>query len=143
MANEVARRLRKTMTSQEVKVWVHLRSWRKHGYHFRRQAPRQGYVVDFVCLKHKLVVEIDGGQHNFDAHKARDDRRDSALGREGLRVLRFWNSDVDRILAARWNRLIKLCERHPTRPPSAATLPLRGRDSSWTHRRTKHRHPAR
>ena len=95
MANEVARRLRKTMTSQEVKVWVHLRSWRKHGYHFRRQAPRQGYVVDFVCLKHKLVVEIDGGQHNFDAHKARDDRRDSALGREGLRVLRFWNSDVD------------------------------------------------
>ena len=76
MANEIARRLRKTMTSQEVKLWVHLRSWRRRGYHFRRQSPRSGYIVDFVCMKQKLIVEIDGGQHNFDAHAARDRSRD-------------------------------------------------------------------
>ena len=46
------------------------------GYHFRRQSPRSGYIVDFVCMKQKLIVEIDGGQHNFDAHAARDRSRD-------------------------------------------------------------------
>ena len=99
MANEIARKLRKSMTPQEVKIWVHLRSWRKRGYHFRGQAPRNNYIVDFVCLKRRLVVEIDGGQHNADAHAARDTWRDQSLGRSGLRVLRFWNSDVDRNLA--------------------------------------------
>jgi very-short-patch-repair endonuclease len=95
MANQIARRLRKTMTPQEVKMWVHLRSWRERGYHFRRQAPRKGFVVDFVCLKHRLVVEIDGGQHNFDSHQMRDQSRDDALERSGFRTLRFWNSEVD------------------------------------------------
>jgi very-short-patch-repair endonuclease len=99
MANEVARRLRKTMTPQEVKVWVHLRSWRQRGYHFRRQAPYSGYILDFLCQKHHLVVEIDGGQHNFDQHQARDRKRDATLEQSGFRVLRFWNSDVDRNLA--------------------------------------------
>jgi very-short-patch-repair endonuclease len=98
MANAVARRLRKTMTPQEVKVWVHLRSWRGRGYHFRRQSPRQGFIVDFVCMKHRLVVEIDGGQHNFDSHAARDNNRDDKFQRSGFRVLRFWNNDVDRNL---------------------------------------------
>ena len=56
MANQLARKLRKTLTSQEVKIWVHLRSWRNRGFHFRRQSPRDGYIVDFVCLKHRLVV---------------------------------------------------------------------------------------
>jgi very-short-patch-repair endonuclease len=99
MANQVARKLRKTLTPQEVKVWVYLRSWRARGFHFRRQAPRQGYIVDFVCLKHRLVVEIDGGQHNLDAGVARDARRDEKLEKSGFRVLRFWNSDVDCNLA--------------------------------------------
>src|SRR5215210_3874081 len=99
MANATARRLRKTMTPQEVKLWVHLRSWRARGFHFRRQAPRVGYIVDFACLKHRLVIEVDGGQHNFDRHHARDMERDSELCEQVFRVLRFWNSDVDRNLA--------------------------------------------
>jgi very-short-patch-repair endonuclease len=99
MANEKARHLRKTMTRQEVKLWVHLRSWQPRGYHFRRQSPREGYVVDFVCLKHHLVVELDGGQHNFDDHRARDAERDDTLARKGFRILRFWNNDVDCNLA--------------------------------------------
>jgi very-short-patch-repair endonuclease len=61
MANELARQLRKTMTPQEVKLWVHLRKWRSRGFHFRRQAPRGGYIVDFVCLRERLVIEVDGG----------------------------------------------------------------------------------
>src|SRR5437762_8383046 len=89
MANETARRLRKTMTPQEVKLWVNLRSWRERGFHFRRQSPRHDHIVDFMCLKHKLVVEIDGGQHNFDDHAARDLARDRQFESNGFRVLRF------------------------------------------------------
>jgi very-short-patch-repair endonuclease len=95
MANEVARRLRKVMTPQEVKLWVHLRSWRARGYHFRRQVPQGRAIVDFACLRHRLIVEVDGGQHNAEDHAVRDRLRDSRLNRSGFRVLRFWNSDVD------------------------------------------------
>ena len=98
MANEIARKLRKTMTRQEVKLWVHFRSWRQRGYHFRRQSPRHGFIVDFVCLNQKLVVEVDGGQHGLDAHVVRDRIRDGYFLRDGFRVLRFWNNDVDRNL---------------------------------------------
>lgn len=98
MANEKARRLRKSMTPQEVKLWVHLRTWRGRGYHFRRQSPREGYIVDFVCMRHRLVIEIDGGQHNENFH-AEDRKRDQNLNREGFKVLRFWNNEVDRNLS--------------------------------------------
>ena len=95
MANKTARSLRKQMTLQEVKLWVYLRAWKNRGFHFRRQAPRGGYILDFVCLKHRLVVELDGGQQNFDAHARRDAQRDAHLAREGFRILRFWNNEVD------------------------------------------------
>ena len=98
MANEIARRLRKRLTPQEVKLWVHLRSWRQRGFHFRRQAPRDDFIVDFVCLKHRVIVEVDGGQHNFDAHSQRDAKRDCHFVRNGYTVLRFWNNEVDRNL---------------------------------------------
>jgi very-short-patch-repair endonuclease len=98
MANQTARSLRKRMTPQEVKLWVHLRTWRERGYHFRRQAPLHSFVVDFACLKHRLVVEVDGGQHGFHSNAANDAARDASLREMGFRVLRFWNSEVDRNL---------------------------------------------
>jgi len=84
MANDIARNLRKRMTRQEVKLWIHLRSWRKRGFHFRRQAPLDRFIVDFVCLKRRLIVEVDGGRHNFDAHARRDSTRDGLFQRPGL-----------------------------------------------------------
>jgi very-short-patch-repair endonuclease len=114
MANAVARKLRKTLTPQEVKIWNHLRSWRARGFHFRRQTPRKGYIVDFVCLKHELVVEIDGGQHNFDTHAKADAQRDDKLTRAGFRVLRFWNSEVDSNLSGVLEAIdIALAEKSP------------------------------
>jgi very-short-patch-repair endonuclease len=98
MANERARQLRKSMTRQEVKLWVHLRSWRERGFHFRRQAPRDPYIVDFVCLRAGVVVEVDGGQHNFDDHQARDRERDAYFTVRGFKVLRYWNNEIDRNL---------------------------------------------
>ncbi len=72
----------------------------------------------FVCLKQRLSVEADGGQHNFDVHARRDAERDRHFVRQGFRVLRFWNNEVD------WNlegvlTLIDDSLRTPTRPPPA------------------------
>src|SRR5262249_53019642 len=75
--------------------WVHLRTWKHRGYHFRRQAPRDGYILDFVCLTQRLIVEVDGGQHNLDRHASKDQERDRHFEAQGFNILRFWNSDVN------------------------------------------------
>jgi very-short-patch-repair endonuclease len=74
---------------------VYLRSLRPLGYHFRRQRPHGRYILDFVCLKHHLVIEIDGSQHALPMRSRRDVSRDGELRSDGLRVLRFWNNEVD------------------------------------------------
>jgi very-short-patch-repair endonuclease len=56
-----------------------------------RQEPIAGYVCDFVCRERRLIVEVDGGQHN---ESAADVMRDKRLQEEDYRVLRFWNNDV-------------------------------------------------
>jgi very-short-patch-repair endonuclease len=56
-----ARALRKAMTPPEVTLWQHLRMLRAHGWHFRRQAPEPPYILDFVCHRARLVVEVDRG----------------------------------------------------------------------------------
>jgi very-short-patch-repair endonuclease len=96
MANEVARKLRKTMTRQEVKLRVTLRELRTIGYHFRRQSPLANYIVDFECRRSRLVIEVDGDQHGYDEHRRRDEVRDRVLSELGYRVLRFGNFEVDR-----------------------------------------------
>ena len=60
MANELARKMRKRMTRQEFKLWLHLRELRQLGFHFRRQAPIKNFIVDFVCYHPRVVVELDG-----------------------------------------------------------------------------------
>ena len=129
MANEIARSLRKQMTPQEVKLWIHLRSWRTKGYHFRRQTPLDGYILDFLCFKDRLVVEIDGGQHNFEMHAQRDAKRDDHFAGQGYRILRFWNHEVDQNLEGVLHVIDEaLC---PTRPAPAKG---RGRPPSPTGR---------
>jgi very-short-patch-repair endonuclease len=124
MANKIARKLRKTMTPQEVKLRVHLRTWRQRGFHFRRQSPRNGFIVDFVCLKQRLIVEVDGGQHNHDGHASRDGLRDRHFMRDGFRVLRFWNNDVDQNLTGVLETIRRRYRNStPTRSPSSTTLP--------------------
>jgi very-short-patch-repair endonuclease len=86
------------MTRQERALWLHLRELRRQGFHFRRQAPIDSFVVDFACYHPKLVIEIDGGQHSRKQDKLRDANRDACLTASGFRVLRFWNSDVDQNL---------------------------------------------
>jgi very-short-patch-repair endonuclease len=78
-----------------VKLWVHLRAMRSQGFHFRRQAPRDGCILDFVCLRNGVIVEIDGGQHGMNTQSASDRKRDAHFAECGFRILRFWNSEID------------------------------------------------
>ena len=97
MANEFARALRKNMTPQEIKLWVQLRYLNREGFHFRRQSPIQGYIVDFLEKKHHVVIEIDVSQHGEDRKLVSDQRRDLNLSNRGYRVLRFWNVDYSNL----------------------------------------------
>lgn len=91
-AVERARRLRRDCTDVERKMWRLLHSRHFCGYKFRRQHPLGPYIVDFFCMQQRLVIELDGGQH--DAQREADARRDEWLRSSGYRVLRFWNHDV-------------------------------------------------
>ncbi|MDE1904232.1 MAG: endonuclease domain-containing protein [Alphaproteobacteria bacterium] len=91
MADPHARQLRRSMTDAERRLWSILRSRRLSGYKFRRQHPIGRFVADFACIRHRLVIEADGGQH--DANVA-DERRTAQLGRKGWRVVRFWNNEI-------------------------------------------------
>jgi very-short-patch-repair endonuclease len=89
-----ARRLRREMTDAERKLWRYLRHIQIEGTHFRRQATVGPYFADFACHERRLIIEVDGGQHNEPRHAARDATRTAYLRSHGYRVLRFWNSEV-------------------------------------------------
>lgn len=87
-----ARQLRRNLTDAERLLWGKLRFWQLDGIKFRRQQPLGNYIVDFVCLEKRLIVEFDGGQHaeqgDYDA------KRDAWLSGQGFTILRCWNNDV-------------------------------------------------
>ena len=84
--------MRSTSTEPERRLWYRLRNRRFAGLKFRRQFVVGGYVVDFVCLEQKLVIELDGGQHGEQV--AYDEQRTLFLLTKGFRVMRFWNDEV-------------------------------------------------
>jgi very-short-patch-repair endonuclease len=91
-ARQRARSLRQNMTEAERRIWQMLRSHQMAGYGFRRQVPIGRYIADFVCHEARLIVEIDGGQH--DRSSPREVARSGFLQNEGYRVLRFWNNEI-------------------------------------------------
>jgi very-short-patch-repair endonuclease len=99
------------MTDAERKLWSRLRN-NQLGFHFRRQVPVGTFVVDFISIKAKLVIEVDGSQHQTDEGIRSDARRDDELLAQGLRVLRFSNYDVlhntDLVLEQIWSYIHKL-----------------------------------
>ena len=86
----LARNLRKNQTDVEQILWLQLRNRRLLNYKFRRQLPIDPYIVDFVCLDLKLIIELDGSQHSEQV----DEERTLFLGQRGFRVIRFWNNDL-------------------------------------------------
>jgi very-short-patch-repair endonuclease len=86
-----ARRLRRDMTDAERLLWSRVRAGQL-GVKFRSQMWLGGAVADFASVAARLVVEVDGGQHDRDRRK--DERRAQAMAALGYRTIRFWNHDV-------------------------------------------------
>lgn len=87
-----AKAMRQGMSEAEAKLWQHLRAGRLNGHKFRRQQPMGNYIVDFMCVTPKLIVEADGGQHTERA--AYDHARTAYFNSLGFTVLRFWNHEI-------------------------------------------------
>ena len=87
-----ARELRQRQTAAETLLWCVLRGRRLCGLKFRRQLPLHPFVVDFACIEMRLVVEIDGGYHDY--IYANDLTRQQKIQAQGWRVIRFSNEDV-------------------------------------------------
>lgn len=112
-----AKDLRDRSTDAEPLLWTQLRARRLEGLKFRRQHPVGNFVVDFVCLEKKLVIELDGGQHAEQDKKEYDTKRDAWLEGEGYKVLRFWDNEV--LLHSRTVLAVirEQCVEHPPLPP--------------------------
>ena len=89
-----AKELRANQTDAEGLLWYYLQNKQLDSHKFRRQQPIGNYIVDFVCLEKKLIIELDGSQHNEEKGIKYDQKRTEFLQQSGFRVLRFWNDQI-------------------------------------------------
>ena len=119
-AQRNARALRREMTDSERKLWTGLRA-EQLGVKFRRQHPLGNYIADFACLDPKLIVELDGSQHQAQAHY--DNKREAFFRSQGFDVLRFASNEpftnLEGVLNAIAHRmaLLSAAGPHPSLPP--------------------------
>jgi very-short-patch-repair endonuclease len=124
-----ARAMRLNPTEAERKLWQSLKAHRFAGYKFRLQEPIGNYIVDFVCFKPRIVVEVDGSQHDASDY---DKRRDRWLASQGFRVLRFWNIDVLRNLDGVLDTIAGAIRTHPTASSARRSQSGRLGQSYWS-----------
>ena len=94
MLREYAAENRKFQTDAERMLWRCL-STNKLGIHFRRQHIVGCYIADFVCLRKRLIIEVDGGYHSQKEQTIKDYYRTEDLERMGFKVLRFRNEEIE------------------------------------------------
>ena len=88
---DFAKTMRREPTDAEAAMWRLLRNRRLAQFKFRRQVPFQHFILDFVCFQRRLIIEIDGSQHE---PRERDASRDAVLTAKGFQIARYWNNDV-------------------------------------------------
>lgn len=129
------RELRKNSTDAEQLMWKILHNRGFHDAKFRRQHPKLGFILDFYCHEAKLCVELDGSQHNEDEQVKYDKERTKILNeKQGIHVIRFWNSDIlnktETVLNVLWDLLeerLPAKSLTPTLPPTGEGLGMRAR----------------
>ncbi len=123
MQKDRARELRKNPTDVERTLWKNLRLRQTGGHKFRRQQIIGQYIVDFVCLEKRVIIEVDGGQHS--EKSAYDRERDKWLAEQGFRVLRFWNNQV----LQETETVREAIQRALTNNPPPVSSPARGEEN--------------
>jgi very-short-patch-repair endonuclease len=120
----LARRLRERSTEAERTLWYELRGRRLNGHKFRRQQPIGSYIVDFVCLEQRLIVEIDGGHHLL--QQGQDRKRSEQLRAMDFRIFRLWNDEVLTQTAPVLEAMLRELENLGSLPPHPNPSPTRG-----------------
>jgi adenine-specific DNA-methyltransferase len=110
------------MSDAEKALWDLLRHRQIFGLKFRRQHPFGDYILDFVCLENKLVIELDGGQHVGQAEY--DENRTQKLQVAGFRVIRFWDNEVLKEIGSVREKIWLVVQELQSHPPP--NLPLEG-----------------
>ena len=105
----IAKKLRNNPTTQEKKLWQILRKRSFNNLKFTRQYPIGKYIVDFACRHKKLIIEIDGGQHNEIDNLIYDMERTKYLESKGYKIIRFWNNDIDNNIEGVYSKLQEFC----------------------------------
>jgi very-short-patch-repair endonuclease len=121
-SGKLQRTLRNKMSDAEQTLWHLLRCRQISGLKFRRQHPFGDYILDFVCLERKLVIEVDGGQHGQQAGYG--ENRTQKLQAAGFRVLRFWNNEVLKEIESVKEKIWLAAQELQFHPPP--NLPLEG-----------------
>ena len=116
-----AKRLRRNQTDAERVLWFHLRDRRLAGLKFKRQVPINRFIVDFYCASGKLILEIDGGQH--DLQNVSDTNRTKILESKGYLVLRFWNNDFLKNTIGVLEAILSTINQRGSEPPHPNPLP--------------------
>ena len=111
-----ARALRKEQTPWEQKLWSHLKRRNLGGYKFRRQQIIGNYIADFFNAEKRLIVELDGSQHQ---ENLKDTKRDGALENGGYHVLRIWNNDIDQNIDGVLTKILETLKDTPHRNAKA------------------------
>ena len=120
-SGKLQRALRNNMSDAEQALWHLLRGRQISGLKFRRQHPFGNYILDFVCLENRLVIEVDGGQHGQAGY---GENRTQKLQAAGFRVLRFWDNEVLKEIESVKEKIwLVVQDLQPHPPPN---LPLEG-----------------
>jgi very-short-patch-repair endonuclease len=106
---EGAKALRREMTPSEKVLWKEVKVNKLNGLHFRRQQIVHGYFADFYCHQHELIVEVDGGIHEF--QQEYDAEREEYLGAIGLRIIRFTNDEITQDLKGVLQKIVEACSK--------------------------------
>ena len=132
-ALEYSRELRQNSTDVEKILWYYLRNNQLNGYKFRRQEAIDKYIVDFVCFEKKLIIELDGGQHNENDNITKDNERTKFLENNNFKVLRFWNNEIIENIENVLNKIYETLENISTPSPLVGEGRVRGETQTDNH----------
>ena len=126
MTTRKPRATRSNLTDAERKLWSRLRVRQVRGFNFRRQRPVSPFIVDFVCLERRLIIEVEGSQYAQKATQVA--HRDDYLNDLGFKVLRFWDNsvlaDIDAVIEVIAQALEDSESSHPDLPPQAGEMKM-------------------
>jgi acyl-coenzyme A synthetase/AMP-(fatty) acid ligase len=135
LLKELSQKHRDNPTEEENILWQFLRA-NKTGHHIRRQHIIDEFIADFVCLKKRLVIEVDGGYHTKEEQRQYDEMRTSFLAEMGYTVIRFTNDEVRTHTDTVVNKIKQVLDATPDAPKrgliqSASKVLPTGKDLGW------------